>query len=55
MASLEEGYGMKASQAWYVSVDGPVDELESIAQKSTLGDAAAGVRAAVVAACGDGE
>ena len=55
VASLEEGYGMKASQAWYVSVDGPVDELESIAQKSTLGDAAAGVRAAVVAACGDGE
>lgn len=55
VASLEEGYGMKASQAWYVSVDGPVDELESIARKATLGDAAAGVRAAVVAACGDGE
>ena len=55
VASLEEGYGMKASQAWYVSVDGPVDKLESIAQKATLGDAAAGVRAAVVAACGDGE
>lgn len=55
VASLEEGYGMKASQAWYVSVDGPVDELESIARKVTLGDAAAGVRAAVVAACGDGE
>ena len=45
----------KARKAWYVSVDGPIESLDSIAEKVTLAGLVEGVNFEVEAAFGTGE
>ena len=55
VAQYEKEYDMKAQKAWYVSVDGPIESLDSIAEKVTLAGLVEGVNSEVEAAFGTGE
>ena len=55
VAQYEKEYDMKAQKAWYVSVDGPIESLDSIAEKVTLAGLVKGVNFEVEAAFGTGE
>lgn len=51
----ERAFDMKAAEAWYISVDGPVDTLDAIANKTDLAGLLQGVRGAIGVAYGSGE
>lgn len=51
----EEAYGLKARKAWYVSIDGAVDTLDAVSEKTDLAGLVHGIQAEVEAAFGTGE
>ena len=55
IAKLEGAYDMKPSKAWYMSVDGALDELAAVADEASVSEIVQGVCAEVVSAYHDGE
>lgn len=55
IAQLEGVYDMKPSKAWYMSVDGALDELAAVADEASVSEIVQGVCAEVASAYHDGE
>ena len=55
IAQLEGVYDMKSSKAWYMSVDGALDELAAVANEASVSEIVQGVCAEVASTYHDGE
>lgn len=55
VGQYEVAYGLKARKAWYISIDGAIGSLDSVADRSDLADMVHGVQTEVEAAFGTGE
>lgn len=55
IAKLEGAYDMKSSKAWYMSVDGALDELTAVAKEASVSEIIQGVCDVVASTYHDGE
>lgn len=55
LSSIKTAYGLGAAEAWYVSEDGVVDELEAVAKRASLSEMIENIQDAVAESCRGGE